>query len=142
MATKWIQGVLPRRGLFAGSAALLASLLARASDRVALATDNMPLTIGVTNTSTQTTELTRSSPPLDADALRIVNTSGTAIRGKGGAGVTGVVGDVENFTGVHGTATTGTGVNGTSSSGVGVAAQSASGYAIFASNASNSIPAV
>jgi hypothetical protein len=72
-----------RRGLIVGLGAAVAGLLAKASERVAQATDNSPLVVGQNNTATFTTQLTRTvASPNNGntdDALVVSNNNGNAI---------------------------------------------------------------
>ena len=77
-----------RRGLMAGAGALVAAVLARASERVAQATDGAALIVAANNTATGATSLTRSNAS-SATAFHVDNDHGdaiyaTALGGRGG----------------------------------------------------------
>src|SRR5579883_2144666 len=67
-----------RRGLVAGAATILAAVLARASERVAQATDGSPLIVAANNTATGQTVLNRSNSTAGT-ALEVDNNNGDAI---------------------------------------------------------------
>src|SRR4051812_8530060 len=67
-----------RRGLMAGAGALVAAVLARASERVAQATDGAALIVAANNTATGATSLTRSNSS-SATAFHVDNDHGDAI---------------------------------------------------------------
>src|SRR3954453_10619469 len=77
-----------RRGLMAGAGALVAAVLARASERGAQATDGTALFVAGNNTATGATSLTRSNAS-SATAFHVDNDHGDAIYATalGGRGV-------------------------------------------------------
>jgi hypothetical protein len=96
--TASIRDQLKRRGLIAGSVALLTGALAKISEQTVQAADGNPLVLGRANAETTPTMLTRTTQQgvvTHEAALRVVSTGevpGTAITGDGGDRGTGVIG--------------------------------------------------
>src|SRR5690349_4600164 len=65
---------LARRGILAAASAVVAGLLAKASERVAGATDGSALIVGQNNTSTAKTTLTHTPNQFTFQALEIDST--------------------------------------------------------------------
>lgn len=141
-------GVLKRRGLIAAVAAISAGLMAKVSTRVVEATDNSPVVLGQTQTSTNPTVINRSGP--STPAFWVTNNAGSAVNGSGTNGAiglsgssdvgvgtfstsitnAGVLGVSTNYAGVSGLSTPGPGVAGSSSNGTAVLGQSSAGSGV------------
>ncbi|HLH21172.1 MAG TPA: hypothetical protein VK066_01515 [Chloroflexota bacterium] len=116
------RGRMARRGVLAGVAAVVAGALARASERVARATDGSPLVVGQNNTATATTQLTRSNANAPAAALYVTNNYGAGVEAHGGAS-----GGYPGY-GVYGVSSTDAGVYGQSAANVGVRGYSTNAF--------------
>lgn len=140
-----------RRGLLAGTAALVAGVLAKVTAQPVAAADGQPVILGQTNTETSPTRITRTGPDFN-EVLRVTNNLGNGVVAEtassnaagiygqdtapsGGVGVQGVALATTDGIGVSGSVSAvngGIGVSGiaNAANGAGVRGDSAAGTAL------------
>jgi hypothetical protein len=124
-------GQLRRRGILAGTAALVAGVMARVAERPAMAASgggadgNMVLgsnTSNLANTSSTTTELQATGSlvinGISQGAFKVTNSNGVGIRAQGSGPLASMLGTSSDGTGVYGISANRIGVFGTNSTGV------------------------
>jgi hypothetical protein len=129
---------LKRRGRMAGAAALVAGLLARASEHVAQGADGHPMLIGRSNAAVDGTQVTATGPTglqgiaPSVGVRGIASTaSGTGVLGDAGSTGIGLYGFGRNGIGLFAESNVGPGVRGNAGTQAGVSGQSVTGVGVF-----------